>query len=77
MRTYNNNQKIASGQGDGYRTGCLLDYSYFQKFYKIIEKDLNQQQALDASPEATHQGDFTGNLYQTAMSHLLKVQPAV
>ena len=29
MRTYNNIQKIATGQGNDYTTGCLLDYPYF------------------------------------------------
>ena len=29
MRTYDNIQKIATGQGDDYTTGCLLDYNYF------------------------------------------------
>ena len=27
--TYKNIRKIATGQGDDYTTGCLLDYSYF------------------------------------------------
>ena len=25
LRTYDNNRKIASGQGDNYTTGCLID----------------------------------------------------
>ena len=28
--TYDNIRKIATGQGDDYTTGCLLDYSYFK-----------------------------------------------
>ena len=32
--TCENIQKIATGQGDNYTTGCLLDYNYF----KIIMK---------------------------------------
>ena len=27
--TYENIRKIATGQGDDYTTGCLLDYIYF------------------------------------------------
>ena len=27
--TYENIRKIATGQGDDYTTGCLLDYPYF------------------------------------------------
>ena len=29
-KTYKNIRKIATGQGDHYTTGCLLDYSYFK-----------------------------------------------
>ena len=36
MRTYDNIHKIATGQGDDYTTGCLLDYDYFKKHYKMI-----------------------------------------
>ena len=28
--TYENIRKIATGQGDDYTTGCLLDYSYLK-----------------------------------------------
>ena len=30
LKTYENNRKIATGQGDDYTTGCLLDYSYLK-----------------------------------------------
>ena len=53
-RTYGNIQKIATGQGDDYTTGCLLDYPYFKK-YKLIAIDLSKQQKLDADPKAIQQ----------------------
>ena len=28
LRTYDNIRKIATGQGDDYKTGCLIDYAY-------------------------------------------------
>ena len=31
LKTYDNIRKIATGQGDDYTTGCLLDYPYFKK----------------------------------------------
>ena len=31
--TYENIRKIATGQGDDYTTGCLLDYTYFKDSY--------------------------------------------
>ena len=60
--TYENIRKIATGQGDDYATGCLLDYSYFGDTYKMIAVDLNKQQALDADPRAIQQINFTANL---------------
>ena len=36
FKTYENITKIAAGQGDDHTTGCLLDYIYFRKYYKMI-----------------------------------------
>ena len=60
--TYENITKIATGQGDDYTTGCLLDYSYFMDTCKMIAVDLSKQQALDADPRAIQQINFTANL---------------
>ena len=68
--TYENIPKISTGQGDDYTTGCLLDYNYFKKYYKMIAIDLRKQQALDGDPKAMQQINFTTNLDragQTAM----------
>ena len=62
LKTYENIRKIAIGQGDDYTTGCLLDYTYFKKFYKMIAIDLSGQQALDADRRAIQQINFTANL---------------
>ena len=62
LKTYENIRKIATGQGDDYTTGCLLDYTYFKKYYKMIAIDLSKQQALDADPRAIQQINFTANL---------------
>ena len=43
--TYENIRKIATGQGDDYKTGCLLDNPYFMNTYKVIAVDLSKQQA--------------------------------
>ena len=42
--------------------GCLLDYSYFKDYYKMIAIDLSKQQVLDADPRAIQQINFTANL---------------
>ena len=60
--TYDNIWKIATGQGDDYTTGCLLDYNYFTNYYKLIAIDLSKKQALDADPKAIQQISFTANL---------------
>ena len=60
--TYENIRKIATGQGDDYTTGCLLDYPYFKDSYKRFAVDLSKQQALDADPRANQQINFTANL---------------
>ena len=62
MKTYDNIQKIATGRGDDYTTGFLLDYNHFNKYYKMIAIDLSKQQLLDANPKAIQQINFTGNL---------------
>ena len=35
MITSDNIREIATGQGDDYTTGCLLDYNYFTNYYKM------------------------------------------
>ena len=60
--TYENVGKIATGQGDDYTTGCLLDYPFAMDTYKMIAVDLTKQQALDADPRAIPQINFTANL---------------
>ena len=61
IKTYENIRKITIGQED-YTTGCLLDYGYFKKYYKMIAVDLGKQQALDADPKEIQQINFTENL---------------
>ena len=61
-KTYENIRKVATGQGDDYTTGCLLDYPYFKDHYKMSAIDLSKQQALDEDPTAIQQINFTGNL---------------
>ena len=59
---YEHIRKIATGQGDDYTTGCLLDYPYFKDTYKMIAIDLRKQKVLDADPRANQQMNFTENL---------------
>ena len=61
LKTYDNIRKIATGQGDDCTIGCLLDYPYFKKYYKLIAIDLRKQQKLDADPKEMQEINFTGN----------------
>ena len=59
---YQNIGKFATGQGDDYTTGSLLDYIYLKNYYKMIAIDFSKQQALDADPKTIQQINFTANL---------------
>ena len=59
---YDNIGKIATGQGGDYTTGCLLDYDYFNNYYKMVAIDLSKQQARDADSKPIQQISFTANL---------------
>ena len=61
-KTNENINKIATGKGDHYTTGCLLDYPYFNENYKMNAIDISKQQALDADSRAIQQINFTANL---------------
>ena len=58
--TYDDIWKTATGQGDDYTTGRLLDYNYFKKYYKVIAIDLSKQQALDDDPKGIQKINFAG-----------------
>ena len=60
VRKYDEIRKIATGKGDNYATGCLLDYDYFKKNYQLIAVDLSKQRELDADPRAIQQIEFIG-----------------
>ena len=55
-------RNIATGKGDNYATGCLLDYDYFKKNYQLIAVDLSKQRELDADPRTIQQIEFIGML---------------
>ena len=65
IKQYDEVRKISTGQGDDYTTGCLLDYSYFRKNYRLIAANLSKQKALDADSRAIQQIVFTGKLKAT------------
>ena len=60
IKQYDKIRKKSTGQDDDYTTGCLLDFAYFEKNYRLIAANLNKQKALDADPKAIQQIIFTG-----------------
>ena len=62
MKQYDKIRKISTGKGDDYTTGCLLDFDYFEKNYRIIAADLSKQKALDADSRAIQQIIFIGKI---------------
>ena len=62
IKQYDEIRKISTGQGDDYTTGCLLDYAFFEKYYRLIAADLSKQKVLDADSRAIQQIIFTGKI---------------
>ena len=67
IKQYDKIRKISIRQGDDYTTGCLLDFAYFEKNYKLIAVDLSKQKALDADSRAIQQIIFTGKVSANAI----------
>ena len=65
IKQYDEIRKISTGQGDDYTTGCLLDFAYFEKNYRLIAADLSKQKVLDADSRAIQQIIFAGNIKST------------
>ena len=65
IKQYDEIRKISTGQGDDYTTGCLLDFAYFEKKYRLIAVDLSKQKALDADSRAIQQIIFNGKIKAT------------
>ena len=70
-KTYEDIRKIATGKGDDYTTGCLLDYPYFKDNYKMIAIDLSRQNELGADPRSIQQINFTANLDRAGNTTIL------
>ena len=52
IKQYNEVRKISTGQAYDYTTGCLLDFVYVEKNYRLIATDLSKQKDLDVHSRA-------------------------
>ena len=62
VKQYDEIRKTATGQGDDYTTGCLLDFQYFKDHYNLTAFDLSKLKELDADSRAMQQTEFYGVL---------------
>ena len=62
IEQYDEIRKTATGQGDEYRTRCLLVYQYFKDHFNLIAIDLSKEKVLDADSRANQQIEFDGML---------------
>ena len=62
VKQYDEIKKTATGQGDDYTTGCLLDYQFFKDHYNLIAVDFSTQKELGADSRAIQQIEFYGML---------------
>ena len=65
---------MSTKTGDDYKTGCLLDFPYFEKHYRLIVADLSKQKALNADSRAIKQIIFTSTLKTTAIIYYILEQ---
>ena len=61
-------------EGDDYKTGCLLNFAYFERNYRLIAADLSKQKALDADSRAIQQIIFTGKASADLMVYYILEQ---
>ena len=62
IKKYDEIRKTATGKGEDYTTGCLLDYQCFKDHCQLIAVDLSKQKELEADSRAIQQIEFYGNL---------------
>ena len=65
---------MSTGQGDDdCATGCLLDFTYFEKNYRLTAAELSKQKGLDGDPKEIQQITFTGNITSAEVNTRLTI----
>ena len=67
-KQYKEIRKVSTAQDDDYTTGCLLDFAYFEKNYRVAAADLSKQKALEVDQRVIQQIIFTGYLLHSRAS---------
>ena len=71
IKQYDEVRKISAGQGDDYTTGCLSDFAYFKKNYRLIAAELSKQKGLDADPRVIQQIIFAGKVIENIVVYYI------
>ena len=58
IKKYDEIRKIATGKGDDYKTGCLLDYQNFKDHYQLIAVGISKQKKLEVIQELFNKLSF-------------------
>ena len=66
-------QKSINRAGWQITTGCLLDFSCFEKNYRLIAPDLSKQKALEADSRAIQQIIFKGKIKSTVANASVRI----
>ena len=69
LRTYDNIQKVATGQGNDYTAEWY--YPHFEEYYKLKCNVLTKEQKLDADPKTIQQINFIGNFNRAESATIL------
>ena len=69
IKQYDEVRKVTTAQGHDCTTGCLLDFTYFEKNYRLIVADLSKQKALDVDSRAIQQITFIVTVKTTAITY--------
>ena len=59
IKQYDEVRKVSTRQSDDYTTGCLLDFTYFEKNYRLVAAGLSKQKALDVDSREIQQIIFS------------------
>ena len=74
IKQYDEVRKVTTGLSDDYTTGCLLDFAYFKKTYRLFAADLGKQKTLDAHSRAIQQIAFNGKANAGVMIYYILKQ---
>ena len=55
IKLYKGIWNLATGQGEDYSNGCLLDYEYLKNYYRLIAVNFSRQKELDADQNSIQQ----------------------